>query len=76
MRPTTKGQVTIPIEFRQCLDIGPETELTCELRDEGVLFRKTGVNRDRSRRVTGRLLAALYTGPSTDDLMALTRGDD
>lgn len=76
MRVTSKGQVTIPIEIRRALDIGPETELVFDVVDGSVRIRKLRGNAERGGRVLARLLAAPYSGPSTAELMALTRGDE
>lgn len=75
MRVTSKGQVTIPIEIRQQLDIGPESEVEFTVVGNVVHLRKASGN-DRGKRVLARLLATPYSGPSTEDLMALTRGGD
>lgn len=75
MRVTSKGQVTIPIDVRQQLDIGPETEVEFEVVGNVAQLRKVGGNEGRSQRILARLLAAPYGGPSTEELMALTRGD-
>lgn len=75
MRVTSKGQVTIPIDVRQQLDIGPETELEIVVVGNVAQIRKVGGNEGRSQRVLARLLAAPYAGPSTEALMALTRGE-
>lgn len=74
MRVTSKGQVTIPIEIRAQLDIGPDTEVEFEVVGEVVhlLAGSTG----RGGRVLQRLLETRYTGPSTEALIALTRADD
>lgn len=76
MRVTTKGQVTIPIEIRQQLDIGPDCEIEFEVVGNVVQLRKVSANEERGRRVLARLLATPYAGPSTDELMALTRGEE
>ena len=75
MRVTSKGQVTIPIEIRQQLDIGPESEVEFELVGNVVHLRKVRGNEERGRRVLDRLLATPYTGPTTEELLALTRGE-
>lgn len=72
MRVTSKGQVTIPIEIRQQLDIGPDSEVEFEVLGKVVQLRK--VDSSRGRRILAALRASPYTGPSTDELMALTRG--
>ena len=76
MRVTSKGQVTIPIEIRRQLDIGPECEVEFEVVGNVVQLRKASGNDERGRRVLARLLATPYTGPSTSELMALTRGEE
>lgn len=75
MRVTSKGQVTIPIAIRSQLDIGPDTEVEFEVVGNVVQLRKVGGSSRRGQRVVDRLLATPYTGPSTERLMALTRGD-
>lgn len=76
MRVTSKGQVTIPIEIRHQLDIQAETEVEFEVVGNVVQIRKARGNEDRGKRVLAQLLATPYTGPSTEELMALTRGDE
>jgi AbrB family looped-hinge helix DNA binding protein len=75
MRVTSKGQVTIPIEIRQELGIDQETEVSFELVGDVVHLRKA-TTPGRGRRVVDHLLAARYVGPGTDDLLALTRGEE
>lgn len=74
MRVTSKGQVTIPVEIRQQLGIDSDTEVEFEVVGNVVQLRKTTREGSRRRRVVARLLDVAYTGPSTDELMALTRG--
>lgn len=76
MRVTTKGQVTIPIEIRQQLDISADCEVEFEVVGNVVQLRKVTGNEERGRRILARLLATPYAGPSTDELMALTRGEE
>ncbi|HEY5857278.1 MAG TPA: AbrB/MazE/SpoVT family DNA-binding domain-containing protein [Aldersonia sp.] len=73
MRVTSKGQVTIPQDVRRRLGIEPGSEVDFEVDDDAVrLVRRTEcggaalVARMRGRRLT----------MSTDEIMALTRGDD
>lgn len=72
MRVTSKGQAAIPIDIRNQLDIGPDTEV--EVVGNVVHLRKVTGSGGRGRRVLDRLLATPYSGPSTEELMALTRG--
>lgn len=72
MRVTSKGQVTIPQDVRRRLGIEPGSEVDFEVGDDSVRL----VRRDPGSGVAlvagmrGRRLAM-----STDEIMALTRGD-
>ncbi len=72
MRVTSKGQVTIPIEIRNRLDISPETEVEFRVVGDVVEIHKVQGATPRSKRVLERLQRARYSGPSTEELMALT----
>ena len=78
MTITTKGQVTIPLEIRERLGLLPWTEVEFEVQGDGVVIRKKPGGEGRRGR---RLLAAMRRAPrprpgmTTDQLMALTRGD-
>ena len=84
MRVTSKGQVTIPIEIRERFGIMPNTEVRFIVRDGVVVLEKAAGRgslkrpgraemivkrlRQRARRVAGLSM-------TTDELMALTRGE-
>ena len=76
MRLTTKGQVTILQEFREKLGLLPWTEVEFDLDGDSVRIRKAG-----TRRRGQRMLEAMRRWPrpkpgmTTDQLMALTRGE-
>lgn len=72
---TSKGQVTIPKKVRDFLGIRAGTAVEFRLDAEGrvVLTRADG-KRPRSR--LARLRGSLRSGMSTDEIMALTRGED
>jgi AbrB family looped-hinge helix DNA binding protein len=76
---TTKGQVTIPKEVRDLLGITPGTSVTFEMEADGrVVLRKadmTGRNPTPPSRFA-RLRGSATAGLTTDEIMALTRGDD
>jgi len=76
MRVTSKGQVTIPVAIRRQLDIGPESEVEFIVDGSVVRLRRVTPENGRARRIIDRLHSARYDGPSTDELMALTRGDE
>lgn len=76
MRLTRKGQVTIPIEFREKLGLLPNTEVEFELDGNGLRIRKAAAPRTRSR---GDAIVAHTRGRgtgkmTTDEIMRLMRG--
>lgn len=76
MRLTTKGQVTIPIGIRQKLGLLPWTEVEFELDGDSVRIRKAR-RKGRGRRMLEKMRRAPRPKPgmTTDELMALTRGE-
>jgi AbrB family looped-hinge helix DNA binding protein len=88
MRITSKGQVTIPVHLREKAGLLPHTEVEfAEDRDGGVrLFRakKTSQARppkrpSRGEQLVAQLIEAGRRHPpkmTTDEIMALTRGED
>ena len=74
MRVTSKGQVTIPQAVRQRLGITPGSEVDFQLDDRGArLIRvSAGEGKELARRLRARATVAM----STEEIMALTRGDD
>jgi AbrB family looped-hinge helix DNA binding protein len=72
---TVKGQVTIPKAIRDALDIGPGTRVEFVAnRDGEFVLRKSEHGPDPHP--FDRLRGILGPGMSTDQVMALTRGDD
>jgi AbrB family looped-hinge helix DNA binding protein len=73
---TSKGQVTIPKPFRDRLNIKPGSQVEFELAQDGRVVlskagRKTAAPRSRFDRIRG----SATTDMSTDEIMALMRGD-
>jgi len=75
MRVTDKGQATIPKHIRDAAGIGPGSEVEFELRDDVILVRKRNDGPTRGRRLAERLRGRGDVEMSTDEIMALTRGD-
>jgi AbrB family looped-hinge helix DNA binding protein len=72
---TTKGQVTIPKPIRDRLGVVPGDAVAFELAPDGrIVLVKAGGARPVSRFETLRGRAG--PGLSTDQIMALTRGED
>ena len=71
---TTKGQVTIPKRLRDHLGLQPGSHVDFELTaDRRVLLKAAG---PAPQNRFSRLRGSAKPGPSTDELMALTRGED
>lgn len=75
MRVSTKGQVTIPLEIRDRLGIHPGTEIEFEIRGDAVELRKANGNLSRGWELVEHMRGRLKGGMTTDELMALTRGE-
>ena len=74
MRLTSKGQVTIPQEFREKLGLLPQTEVEFELDGDSVRIRKAGKSRGRGEAILNRMRGTATSRLRTDEIMALTRG--
>ena len=79
-RLTSKGQVTIPLPIREKLGLLPLSEVEFDVVGDSVRIRKkTGRPGRRSRGRGHALLDAMREAPrpsmTTDELLALTRGD-
>lgn len=77
MRITSKGQVTIPIEIREELGLLPHTEVVFEVEGDAVRLRKADEQSNgRGERVVRRLRGTADVEMTTDEILALTRGDE
>ncbi|MDJ0866262.1 MAG: AbrB/MazE/SpoVT family DNA-binding domain-containing protein [Myxococcota bacterium] len=78
MKITTKGQVTIPVEIREKLGLLPNTEVEFEVAGKTVRMRKARRPREAGRRgksIVERLQGHGSVRMTTDEVLALTRGD-
>jgi AbrB family looped-hinge helix DNA binding protein len=73
MRVGEKGQVTIPIEFRDALGLLPGSSVAFERRGSELVIHKVGGGA-RGERLVERLRGRSKSGMTTEELMALTRG--
>lgn len=76
MKITTEGQITIPEEIRERLGLLPDTEVEFEVVDDWVQVRKAESAKTRGQRLVEQLVGRATTGLTTDEIMALTRGDE
>lgn len=73
---TSKGQVTIPKAIRDLLDLKPGSKVVFNRRSDGhVVLQKEGELEGPSMSRFARARGAAGPGPTTDELMALLRGD-
>ncbi len=75
MRVTSKGQVTIPIEIREKLGLLPDSEVEFEIVGHAVRIKKTHGRQGRGRSLVARLRGRGSVRMSTDQILALTRGE-
>ncbi len=77
MRITSKGQVTIPQEIRERAGLLPNTEVEFVFEKDGVRIVKARISRrpTRGAMTVEALRRAGGISMSTDEIMALTRGD-
>lgn len=78
MKATTKGQVTIPQHIRERLGLLPNTDVEREreLRDGvAVLQKASGGAGRRGRALVEQMRGRGSARMSTDEIMALTRGE-
>jgi antitoxin PrlF len=73
---TRKGQVTIPKPVRDRLGIKPGSKVDFEIAEDGRAFlRRIGKGRVQPSRFD-RMRGTATSGLTTDEIMALTRGDN
>jgi antitoxin PrlF len=71
---TSKGQVTIPKPVRDHLGIVPGSQVTFRRAADGsIIIEKADGTRQPSR--FAELVGVAGPGPSTDEIMAMTRGE-
>jgi len=77
MRITSKGQVTIPQAFREKAGLLPGTEVEFELDGDAVRIRRAQapITPGRGARIVARLRSAGKLAMTTDEIMALMRGE-
>ena len=74
MKITDKGQVTIPIDIRRKMGLLPNTDVEFAVSGDRVILRKSH-GRRRGRRLIATIRGRADKRMSTDEIMALTRGE-
>lgn len=78
MRMTSKGQVTIPQHIREAAGFRPGTEVEFVMDDAGIVRVHRHAEQPEQPILTAaiaRLRGSAKAGMTTDEIMALTRGD-
>jgi AbrB family looped-hinge helix DNA binding protein len=78
MRITSKGQVTIPQALREKTGLLPGTEVQFELDGDAVRIRRAQapITPGRGARIVELLRGSATIRMTTDEIMALTRGEE
>jgi len=76
MKISTKGQITIPQGIRELAGVGPGDEMEFSIEDGFIkLVRRQGA-KTRGERIAQHLWGRATVRMTTDEIMALTRGED
>lgn len=76
MRVTSKGQVTIPRDIRRKLDIASQSDVEFVVEGNTVVLRKVEGAPSRGKRLVETLRGRATVKMTTDEIMALTRGEE
>jgi AbrB family looped-hinge helix DNA binding protein len=76
MKITSKGQVTIPQEFRERYGLHPQTEVEFSIGQGGVVIRPARSKKGRLREWIAKARGSATVKITTDEVMQLTRGSD
>lgn len=76
MKITTKGQVTIPVGIREKAGLLPHTDVEFVMSGKKVIIQKARNGRSPVRDWIERVRGTRKGGMTTDEIMALTRGND
>jgi len=75
MKITQKGQVTVPIAIRNKMGILPNTEVEFVVEGKRIVLQKVNNRQSRGLRTANALLGRGRRHMTTDQILALTRGD-
>ena len=73
---TEKGQVTIPISIREAFGFLPHTEIEFAVKGNQVILQKLASPSKKTRNPFQALVGTASVKMTTDEIMALTRGED
>jgi AbrB family looped-hinge helix DNA binding protein len=77
MRITSKGQVTIPLAIRRKIGLLPNTEVDFIVKGNTVqIVKSADPDKSRGKKLVARMRGKATVKMSTDQIMALTRGEE
>lgn len=76
MRITSKGQITIPLKYREQFGLLPETEVDFVVDRDGLRVVKSKKQGFRGQRLIELMRGRGDGKLSTDEIMRMTRGND
>jgi len=76
MKITSKGQITIPQEYRKRFNLLPQTEVEFASSEQGVVIRPARTPQKRFREWIASARGSATLKITTDEAMRLTRGED
>ncbi len=76
MRITSKGQVTIPQRIREQLGLLPGTEVEFVVEGNSLRVVKSSRTVGRGKRIVENMRGKARKNMTTDEILALTRGEE
>lgn len=76
MRVTSKGQVTIPRDIRRQMGIVSQSEVEFVIEHNTVILRSVQGSLSKGKRLVETLRGRATVKMTTDEIMALTRGEE
>jgi antitoxin PrlF len=76
MKISTKGQITIPQGIREQAGVGPGDEMDFDYGNGVITLVRSEGTKTRGQRIVEHLWGRATVRMTTDEIMALTRGED
>ena len=76
MKISERGQITIPKKMREKFGLFPDSDVIVEPAENGVLVRPVNSRREQVEQWLVRAVGSGNGTYTTDEIMALTRGED